>query len=83
MYQGRYWSDEMFRVVETLVSISQEEQMAPAQVSLAWVLHQNVVTSAIVGASRPEQLRENVKALDKKLSAESIRLLDEASLNFV
>jgi 1-deoxyxylulose-5-phosphate synthase len=83
MYQGRYWSDEMFRVVETLVSISQEEQMAPAQVSLAWVLHQNVVTSAIVGASRPEQLRENVKALDKKLSEDSIRLLDEASLNFV
>jgi aryl-alcohol dehydrogenase-like predicted oxidoreductase len=83
MYQGRYWSDEMFRVVETLVSISQEEQMAPAQVSLAWVLHQDVVTSPIVGASRPEQLRENVKALDKKLSEDSIRLLDEASLNFV
>jgi len=83
MYQGRYWSDDMFRVVETLVSISTEEQMAPAQVALAWVLHQGVVTSPIVGASRPEQLRENVKALDKKLSENSIRLLDEASLNFV
>lgn len=83
MYQGRYWSEDMFRVVETLVSISQEEQMAPAQVSLAWVLHQHVVTSPIVGASRPEQLRENVKALDKKLSEDSIRLLDEASLNYV
>jgi 1-deoxyxylulose-5-phosphate synthase len=83
MYQGRYWSDEMFRVVETLVSISQDEQMSPAQVALAWVLHQSVVTSAIVGASRPEQLRENVKALDKKLSEDSIRRLDEASLNFV
>jgi aryl-alcohol dehydrogenase (NADP+) len=83
MYQGRYWSDDMFRVVETLVSISTEEQMAPAQVALAWVLHQGVVTSPIVGASRPEQLRENVKALDKKLSEDSIRLLDEASLNFV
>jgi aryl-alcohol dehydrogenase-like predicted oxidoreductase len=83
LYQGRYWSDVMFRVVETVVSVAEKEGMTPAQASLAWVLRQDAVTSPIVGASRPEQLRETVKALDVQLSDEGIRALDEASLSFV
>jgi 1-deoxyxylulose-5-phosphate synthase len=81
LYQGRYWSDEVFRVVETLVTVSEQAGMTPAQAALSWVLQQDAVTSPIIGASRPDQLRDNVKALEKQLPKEAIRLLDEASLS--
>ena len=77
VYPDRYWSEDIFREVDTLVSISQEEGMTPAQVLLAWVVHQDVITRPIVGASSPERLRENVKALGNKLSGEAIRRLEE------
>lgn len=50
-----------------------------ARVALAWLLHQPAVTSVIVGASRVEQLSDNIAAADVRLSAEDIALLDEAS----
>src|SRR5438132_1037434 len=56
MYQGRYWSEEMFSVVGTLMQVAEQEGMTPAQAALAWVLSRDAVTSPIVGASRPEQL---------------------------
>jgi aryl-alcohol dehydrogenase-like predicted oxidoreductase len=56
--------------------------MTPAQVALAWLLAQEGVTSPVVGASRPEQLKDSVGALDKKLSPDSLRRLDEVSSRF-
>jgi 1-deoxyxylulose-5-phosphate synthase len=82
MYQGRYWSEEMFGVVDALVEVAREESMTPAQAALAWMLTRDAITSPIVGASRPEQLHETVKALDQKLSPEAVAKLDEASLSF-
>jgi 1-deoxyxylulose-5-phosphate synthase len=82
MYQGRYWSDEMFGVVEALVEVARDEAITPAQAALAWMLTRDSVTSPIVGASRPEQLRDTVKALEVKLSAEAVAKLDEASGTF-
>src|SRR5579859_1844960 len=75
MYQGRYWSDEMFGVVDALVEVAAAESATPAQTALAWLLSHDSVTSPIVGASRPEQLRETVKCLEVKLSQESIARL--------
>ncbi|HEY8759371.1 MAG TPA: aldo/keto reductase [Candidatus Dormibacteraeota bacterium] len=83
MYQGRYWSEEMFGVVDALVEVAGAESMTPAQAALAWMLTREAVTSPIVGASHPEQLRETVKALDRKLSPEAVARLDEASRTFV
>lgn len=83
MYQGRYWSEEMFGVVEALVEVAKAESATPAQTALAWLLSHDPVTSPIVGASRPDQLRETVKCLEVKLSPESIGRLDEASRTFL
>ena len=83
MYQGRYWSDEMFNVVDAVVEVAQQESMTPGQAALAWILTRGAITAPIVGASRPEQLRESVQALEKRLSPESLERLDEASRTFL
>lgn len=83
MYQGRYWSEEMFGVVDAVVEAAQAESATPAQTALAWLLGHETVTAPIVGASRPDQLKETVKSLDVKLSPESIAKLEDASKTFV
>jgi aryl-alcohol dehydrogenase-like predicted oxidoreductase len=57
--------------------------MTPAQAALAWILERDAITAPIVGASRPDQLRETVQALEKKLSAEGTTRLEEASRTFL
>ncbi len=49
-----------------------------AQLALAWVLRQQNVASAIVGASRPEQVRANASASGVTLSADTLAAIDEA-----
>ena len=83
MYQGRYWSEDMFKVVDSVVEVAGRESMTPGQAALAWILARDTITAPIVGASRPDQLRESVRALDKRLSAESLAALDEASGSFL
>lgn len=82
MYQGRYWQDAMFDVVEAVVEAAGDEGCTPAQVALAWLLAQDGITAPIVGATRPEQLEDSAKAVDVTLSAEIIAKLDEVSARF-
>jgi 1-deoxyxylulose-5-phosphate synthase len=84
MYQGRYWNDRMFAVVDAVTEVARQEGegVTPAQVAVAWLLHQDGVTAPIVGASRPDQLADTAKAVDLKLSPESLAHLDEVSLPF-
>lgn len=82
MYQGRYWSDEMFGVVDALVEVAGAESMTPAQAALAWMLTREAITSPIVGATRPEQLHDTVKAVERTLSLDAVAKLDEASRSF-
>ena len=82
MYQGRYWSEEMFGVVDALVEVADAESMTPAQAALAWMLTREAITSPIVGATRPEQLHDTVKAVERKLSLDAVAKLDEASRSF-
>jgi 1-deoxyxylulose-5-phosphate synthase len=49
----------------------------PAQIALAWILHQPGVTAPIVGASKMEQIDQAVAALDIALSAEELERLQE------
>jgi aryl-alcohol dehydrogenase-like predicted oxidoreductase len=51
----------------------------PAQVALAWLLTRPAVASVLVGASRPEQLDDNLRAADLALTADDLRALDEAT----
>ena len=73
----------MFKVVDSVVEVAKQESMTPGQAALAWILTRDAITAPIVGASRPEQLRESVQALDKRLSPESVERLDEASRSFL
>ena len=82
MYQGRYWSERMFDVVEVVAGVAREGGHTPAQVALAWLLAQEGVTSPIIGASRPEQLRDSVGALEVRLPEVAMKKLDEASIGF-
>ena len=59
--------DETLTAVQNLRPIADEAQITLSQLALAWVLHQRNVTAVIVGATRPEQVRENVAAADVQL----------------
>lgn len=73
-----YLSDEVLTRVQFLRPIADDLGLSMAQLALAWVLQNSNVAAAIVGASRPEQIRENVKASGIKLDDEIMKRIDEA-----
>lgn len=58
--------------VEQLSGVARELDMSMPQLALAWILRQKNVASTLVGASRPEQIHENVKAAEVKLDSETL-----------
>ncbi len=64
MYQDRYWLDDDFAAVEELRSIAKEAGKTLLELAFQWLLSQPVVDSIILGASRLEQLQENLKAAE-------------------
>ena len=68
-----------FAVIDVLRGIAAAKGCTVAQVALAWLLHRPVVTSVIVGAKRPEQLRDNLGAVDVALDAADMAALDAVS----
>ena len=69
MYQYRYWQDALFDAVEELRGACESRNVAMASVAVAWAINQPGVTSAIVGASRPDQV-------DASLAAPSLEMDD-------
>jgi len=67
MYQERYWHDREFATVEELRRQADEAGMPLTTMAVSWVLAHPAITSAIVGASRPEQLADSLAAADKAL----------------
>jgi aryl-alcohol dehydrogenase-like predicted oxidoreductase len=65
----RWMSDEVLTGVQQLKPIAEEAGLTMAQLSIAWVLQNKNVASAIMGASRPEQIEKNVAAAGVKLDA--------------
>jgi L-glyceraldehyde 3-phosphate reductase len=73
----RYVSDEeLLAKVQRLRPVAERNGLTMAQLAIAWVLQRPEVTSALIGASRPEQVVENVKASGVKLSAEDLKEID-------
>jgi 1-deoxyxylulose-5-phosphate synthase len=72
-YQERYWHEREFETVDALRALAAEAGMSMVQLAVAWTLANPVITSPIVGASRPEQLDDVLaaagKALDPALKA--------------
>ena len=70
--------DEVLEPVRAYAALCREAGSTPASVALAWVLQNQNVSSAIVGASRPEQIAENVKALEVDLEPDFVEALEKA-----
>ena len=66
----------MLTRVQGLEPVAKEAGLSMAQLAVAWVLQNPNVSSAIIGASRPEQVKDNVKAAGVKLSADTLRRID-------
>jgi aryl-alcohol dehydrogenase-like predicted oxidoreductase len=71
--------ERAFNIIEALQPMAKEKNASVAQLSLAWLLHQPVVTSLIIGAKKPEQLEDNLKSIDVKFTSEELKKLDEIS----
>lgn len=69
-YRTRYWQETHFEVVESLQKFLTTRNRPLIQVALAWVLEQNGITSAIVGATRAGQLDQSLPAIHMVLSEE-------------
>lgn len=75
----RYMTERNFAVLDALQEIAQAYGATMAQVALAWLLHNPVITAPIVGANTPQQLDELLGALAVHLSGEDIARLDQVS----
>ena len=73
---SRFLRDDVLTAVTGLEPITAELGLTMAQLAVAWVLQNDNVSAAIVGASRPEQLRENVKAAGVVLPAAVLERID-------
>ena len=80
MEAGRKAPDkpEVLEAVQRLKPVAEEAGLTAAQLALAWVLREPNVASAIVGASRPEQVEENASASGIELAEDTLRAVDEA-----
>jgi voltage-dependent potassium channel beta subunit len=74
---GRLLTDENLDKVEKLKEVAERKNCTLPSLALAWVLRQPNVSSAIIGASRPEQVEQNVKAIDVELNEEDLRQIEE------
>lgn len=80
---GRYLkadvlTDEKLCQIKALNELAKERGQSLAQMALSWVLKDGVVTSVLIGASKPEQIIDNIKALDcVEFTAEELKKIDE------
>ena len=82
LYKDRYWHEREFAAVGALIQLAAEAAIAPVTLSIAWVLAQTGVTSAILGASRADQLPAALQAADTVVPADVLTRLNELSHEF-
>jgi aryl-alcohol dehydrogenase-like predicted oxidoreductase len=75
---GGLMTDPILQAVERLREVAAQADLTMVQLALAWVLRQDNVASAIVGASRPEQVRANVTASGIELDEQTLAAIDAA-----
>ncbi|MEI9628465.1 aldo/keto reductase [Phytobacter diazotrophicus] len=71
--------DRAFDCIDVMRVIAEAKGVSVAQIALAWLLHQPVVSSVIIGAKRPDQLEDNIAATHIRLTEEELRQLDAVS----
>lgn len=72
-----YYEDTDFQIVDRVVELASQRGVAPAQIALAWLLHQPGITAPIIGASKMEHLEQAVAALDITLDDRDRTFLEE------
>lgn len=81
LYQKRYWHEAVFEEVDRLKTFFDERNKSLTHVALAWVLGRPGITSAILGASQPEQLRDSLQGVDLVLDDDDLAACDAAWYN--
>jgi aryl-alcohol dehydrogenase-like predicted oxidoreductase len=71
--------EKAYDIIDVLQPLAEAKGVTVAQVALAWLLHQPVVSSVIIGAKKMDQLEDNLKAVDVQLTPEDLQKLDEVS----
>ncbi len=71
--------ERAFDIIDVLEPMAKEKNVSVAQLSLAWLLHQSVVTTVIIGAKDNIQLEDNLKSIDVTFSPDELKKLDEVS----
>ena len=74
---GRYRDDDVLAAVQRLRPIADGAGLPMARLALAWVLREPNVSSAIIGATRPEQVDDNAAASGVKLNGDVLDAIDE------
>jgi 1-deoxyxylulose-5-phosphate synthase len=74
----QWLNDEMLAAVQNLRPIADAAGLSMSQLALAWILRQDNVAAAIIGATRPEQVHENAAAAGVELSDDTLAAIDEA-----
>jgi aryl-alcohol dehydrogenase-like predicted oxidoreductase len=74
---ARWLEEDVLTTVQRLKPVAERAGLSMAQLAIAWVLQNPNVSSAIIGASRPEQVHDNVKAAGVKLDADLLKAIDE------
>ena len=74
----RYLADPVLEAVQRLLPIAEGAGLSMVTMALAWILRREEVSSAIIGASRPEQVHQNAEASGVELTADVLEAIDEA-----
>jgi aryl-alcohol dehydrogenase (NADP+) len=82
LYQDRYWNPESFDAIALVAETARRVGIPVATLAVAWVLSNPVITSAIVGASRPAQLDATLEAAEIALDPAVVDHLDEVTHAF-
>jgi aryl-alcohol dehydrogenase-like predicted oxidoreductase len=75
---GELLTDERLEAVDRLRPVAEQAGLSLPELALAWVLRRPEIASAIIGASRPEQVHANAKASGIELTPDTLAAIDEA-----
>lgn len=81
-YQKRYWHPREFETVTELQTVADAAGVSLTTLALAWVLANPAITAPIIGASRPEQLADSIRAVDLNLDASLKQKLDDITADY-
>jgi aryl-alcohol dehydrogenase-like predicted oxidoreductase len=81
-YAQRYWNAREFNTVTAVVQLAADNGVEPATLAIAWVLAHPAVTAPLVGASKPEQLKASLAAVDLQLAPNLKARLDELTHDY-